>query len=151
MAWCLLSVHLFLPSFPWPQLPGLGKRRPGDGSVMLCALVSSAGCSSLDHQAVLITSTWVMLAALKVRAGASAQCSSHEPEVLGVPNRSLRLPRGQGHASQAPRSATIPQVASLVLPPSSLQERENSSSGQTPLQPPSALWGTCRSVCGTCV
>lgn len=111
------------------------------------ALCLGAQCrhSSLDHQAVPIY-LYLGHAGSSQRAAATAQYASHEPGVLGAPSRGLRLSRVRATISSLPEAPLRSQVAStLALSLWSLQERENSSSGQ---MPPPALWGTCRSVCG---
>lgn len=102
-AQCLLSVHLFPPSPPCAPASWVRKGKARENSLMLSTLCPVQTAPALTTKLSLFTSTWVVLAVLRVgaaaSASASAQCASYEPRVLVAPSRSLKLPRSQGHAS----------------------------------------------------
>lgn len=54
MSQCLLSIHLFFPSPACAPASWFRKGKARGHTLMLSALVPSAGCSSLDYHAVFI-------------------------------------------------------------------------------------------------
>lgn len=135
---CLPSVHPFQPSPFCAMASRDGKGKDRGHFLMLSALMPRAGCSGCDHQAVLIYPTWVMLAALKSWSSSPAQCASYAPRDLGGSREEFEASQGSEPCFLGSQKCPVLQVVPvLVLPLWSVQERQNSHSGQTPFN---LLW-----------